>query len=75
METKYIFTNILRTFKSQRAGGPARPFPSHGANSFLPRKRKVSASNARMGKLPAVMSKVQLSFRRRGSTAEETTQV
>ncbi|CAM9157835.1 unnamed protein product [Hapterophycus canaliculatus] len=33
---------------------------------------EVSASNARMGKLPA-MSKVQLSFRRRGSTAEETT--
>lgn len=35
---------------------------------------QVSASNARMGKLPA-MSRVQLSFRRRGSTAEETTQV
>ncbi|CAM9343551.1 unnamed protein product [Scytosiphon promiscuus] len=33
---------------------------------------EVSASNARMGKLPS-MSKVQLSYRRRGSTAEETT--
>eukprot|EP00903_Cladosiphon_okamuranus_P011981 g11252.t1 len=34
---------------------------------------EVSASNARMGKLPAI-SKVQLSYRRRGSTAEETSQ-
>lgn len=38
------------------------------------RLSQVSASNARMGKLPS-MSRVQLSFRRRGSTAEEATQV
>ncbi|CAN0008732.1 unnamed protein product [Ectocarpus sp. 6 AP-2014] len=36
-------------------------------------EKEVSASNARIGNLPA-MSRVQLSFRRRGSTAEETTQ-
>ncbi|CAM9808393.1 unnamed protein product [Ascophyllum nodosum] len=34
---------------------------------------EVAASSARMGKVPAI-SGVQLSFRRRGSTAEETTQ-